>query len=101
MKMVMFGCGWKPVWAGDTAAARPGLVRAQAVRRGWRLGALGRLEPTPHLPHIAARSIVRWVAVVKSRVARLAGLGELMWPHCQTRFGVHLDGDADNKIDAV
>ena len=60
---VKFGCGWKSVWAGDTAAACPSLVRTQAVRRGWRLAAPGRLQPAPHLPHIAARSIIRWVAV--------------------------------------
>ncbi|MCL2783572.1 MAG: hypothetical protein FWD80_06345, partial [Propionibacteriaceae bacterium] len=38
-----------------TAAARPNLVKTQAVRRGWRLCARGRLEPATHLPHITAR----------------------------------------------
>ena len=37
--------GGTPVWAGDTADACPGLMATQIVRRGWRLGALGRLEP--------------------------------------------------------
>ena len=45
-------CGWKSVWAGDTAAAYQGLVATQAVRRGWRLGALGRLEPAPPAKHL-------------------------------------------------
>ena len=53
--------GWKSVWAGDTAAACPSLVRTQAVRRGWRLGAPGRLEPTP--PGHQGDSTQVWVEV--------------------------------------
>ena len=47
MKRARYRRGWKSVWAGDTGAACQSLVKAQAVRRGWRLGAPGRLEPTP------------------------------------------------------
>jgi len=46
MPRITAAVGGTPVWAGDTADARPGLVATQTVRRGRRLGARGRLEPT-------------------------------------------------------